>query len=150
MVRVGKAFSGGLGRSAVTNQLVDFQLWMCLRDWDWSEMRDCGVGIGQFACFRYDERSGKFVSWGTAEDLKLLSEAQIAEGMEKEDLLTNHDSPSPILPRAPACHDSTQCRDEGCKAWMGYASCAKGDWHAPCSWHSPAVCRLRFGFTRSV
>ena len=31
-------------------------MWACVRDWDWAEMRSCGVGLGQFACFKFDER----------------------------------------------------------------------------------------------
>ena len=38
-------------------------MWACVRDWDWEEMMACGVGLGEFACFRFDERSRQFVSW---------------------------------------------------------------------------------------
>jgi len=131
LVRIGKAYSGGLGRSAVKSVHADYQLWMCLRDWDWTEMRSCGVGIGQFACFRYEERSEVFEHWGAAETLKILSKEQIADSMEKEDQLTSHHSPPKKLPKPPACHDGSMCNTADCRAWLGMASCAPGSGN-PC------------------
>ena len=126
LVRIGKAYSGGLGRSAVKNHYGDYQLWMCLRDWNFTEMRSCGVGFGQFACFRFEERSEVFEPWGTAETLRILSKEQIQDSIEKEDQLTNHNSPTKKLPKPPACHDGSMCNHADCRAWLGRASCSAG------------------------
>jgi hypothetical protein len=37
--KVGKVFSGGLGNGATIGKDGEFRLWVCVRDWDWAEMR---------------------------------------------------------------------------------------------------------------
>jgi len=48
---VGKMFSGGLGGNARKDLKGDRQMWACVRDWDWEQMKACGVGLGQ-VCIR--------------------------------------------------------------------------------------------------
>ena len=85
---IGKLFTGGLSKGAVRNKDVDMQMWVCVRDWNWNDMAVCGAGPGRFMCFKFDERSRTFFYWGTNDELKLVSEAMIAEGLEKEDRYT--------------------------------------------------------------
>jgi len=64
MSKVGKAFTGGLGQKAEKSHKGHYGVWACLRDWIEEEMVTCGVGPGQLACFRFDERTREFHFYG--------------------------------------------------------------------------------------
>jgi hypothetical protein len=124
---IGKAYSGGLGRSATKNREGDFQMWACVRDWDWTEMRSCGVGLGQFACFKFDERSREFVYWDTAKKLKLISPEKLLASFDTEDANTDHTTkPRGKHGKTAECHDASKCMHESCRAWAGSAQCTDG------------------------
>jgi hypothetical protein len=36
---IGKVISGGLGNAATNGKDGEFKMWVCVRDWDWAEMR---------------------------------------------------------------------------------------------------------------
>ena len=81
---VGLVYTGGLGAAASNDQDGYFRMWMCVRDWNWVEMRSCGVGLGQFACFRFNEISGEYVYWGTAKELRMISAEKYDASFSKE------------------------------------------------------------------
>jgi len=125
LVRVGKAVTGGLGLDSSNDKNGDFQTWWCLRDWDWFEMRSCGVGIGQFACFKFDERSGEFVHLGTSK--KSLTRKEIDAAFVLEDLNTDHSVKRRSRSDNKAeCHDATKCKHDACRAWPELAACKDG------------------------
>jgi len=64
MGKVGKAFTGGLGQKAEKSHQGHYGVWACVRDWVEEEMVKCGVGPGQLACFRFDEKTRAFHFYG--------------------------------------------------------------------------------------
>ena len=84
MVKVGKAFSGGLGQRGKRVGKFKYGVWACLRDWIQEEMPPCGVGPGQLACFRFEDRSQEFHFYGTNDELELVSADKIQAGKMRE------------------------------------------------------------------
>ena len=77
-------------------------MWACVRDWDCEEMVACGVGLGEFACFRFDERSREFHFYAKNHDVKLVSPEAMHQGFLKEEAMTSmlprsHHDPAPFL-----------------------------------------------------
>jgi len=102
MGKVGKAFTGGLGQKAEKSRKGHYGVWACVRDWVEEEMANCGVGPGQLACFRFDERTRGFHFYGSNEELKLVSEESISSGFLLEEnvkalLPRAHHEPAPFL-----------------------------------------------------
>jgi hypothetical protein len=65
-------------------------------------MLKCGIGPGQLACFRFDERSREFHFYGSNEKVKLVSEEAFRGGLIKEEdvmasLPRAHHDPLPFL-----------------------------------------------------
>lgn len=94
MSKVGKAFTGGLGQKAEKSHKGHYGVWACVRDWIEEEMVTCGVGPGQLACFRFDERTREFHFYGINEELKLVSDEAVRDGLLVEE------SVKALLPRA--------------------------------------------------
>jgi hypothetical protein len=123
---IGKVFTGGLGYRATNGKHGEFRLWVCLRDWDWAEMRTCGVGLGQFACFKFEERSREFVHWDSEETLKLISAEKYKESFAKEDANTDHRMRTRGEYAADVTwHDATKCMHSHCRAWPNLARCKR-------------------------
>jgi hypothetical protein len=102
MTKLGKSFSGGLGPKAARSATAHYGVWACVRDWIPEEMLKCGVGPGQLACFRFDERSREFHFYGSNDDVKLVSEELFQDGLIKEEhvmamLPKAHHEPAPFL-----------------------------------------------------
>mmetsp|Transcript_52676 Transcript_52676/g.128701 ORF Transcript_52676/g.128701 Transcript_52676/m.128701 type:complete len:254 (+) Transcript_52676:972-1733(+) len=72
------AFSGGLGDLASQHPSTawdprrEYGVWACLRDWDPYAQLQCGAGAGAHVCFKYDEVSESFHSWGLNKDLRVV------------------------------------------------------------------------------
>jgi hypothetical protein len=102
MSKVGKAFTGGLGHKSERSNRGHYGVWVCVRDWFPDEMRKCGVGPGQLACFRFEERSREFHSYGKNDDVKLVSPEAMHHGFFKEEAMISmlprsHHDPAPFL-----------------------------------------------------
>jgi hypothetical protein len=82
--RKGKAFTGGLGKAAVKNGVVEYGLWVCVRDWDEEEQLTCGARHNELACFWYEEKSQGFHFKGFNSEVRMVSPQRYAQGIAIE------------------------------------------------------------------
>jgi len=94
-------------------------------------MIKCSVGLGQLACFRFDEILREFHFFGKNDNVKLVPEEKLREGFIKEENalamfpLAHHD-PAPFL----TCKGEEEkvslnpvlCESRSCKLWHSNAS----------------------------
>jgi len=71
-LRLGLAAMGGLSGEIA----VDFDRWVCLRDWGAEEQRRCGIKPGQWACFYHHRRTQEYLYQGNSEEMDFAIPSQ--------------------------------------------------------------------------
>jgi len=74
MVKMGLAYTGGLGKKGEMLSTFDktYGVWACAKDWGVEEQLKCSVGQGELYCFIYEENMMQFDDYGTNMEKKLV------------------------------------------------------------------------------